>query len=422
VLVHAAAGGVGMAAVQLARWKGAEVFATASESKHAVLRELGLADTHLASSRTLDFRDKFPSVDVVLNSLTGPFTDASLELLAPGGQFVELGKTDVREGPGHHTFDLGDPGPDRIAAILADLLAAFGRGELTPLPLRAWDLGRAADAFRFVSQAKHVGKNVLTLPRPEPAGTVLVTGGTGTLGAAVARHLARRPGVRRLVLVSRRGPGAPGAAGLCEELTALGAEAIVVAGDVAEPGFAADVLRGIPAEAPLIGVVHAAGILDDGVLEAQTPARVASVLRAKVDGASALDRLTRDHDLAWFVLFSSVAGIVGAAGQSGYAAANSALDALAVRRRHQGLPAVSLAWGQWALGSAMTGNLGARDRGRIERSGIRPLSTEDALAALDAAAGLGRPVAVPMRLDLAALRAADDLAPLWRGLVRTPVR
>ncbi len=420
VLIHAAAGGVGMAAVQLARWKGAEVFATASERKHAVLRGLGLDDTHLASSRTLDFRDKFPSVDVVLNSLTGPFTDASVELLAPGGRFVELGKTDVREG--HHAFDLGDPGPDRIAAILADLLAAFGRGELAPLPLRAWDLGRAAEAFRFVSQAKHVGKNVLMLPRPEPEGTVLVTGGTGTLGAAVARHLARRPGVRRLVLVSRRGADAPGAAGLCEELTGLGVEAIVVAGDVAEPGFVADVLRGIPAEAPLIGVVHAAGILDDGVLEAQTPARVASVLRAKVDGASALGRLARDHDLAWFVLFSSVAGIVGAAGQSGYAAANSALDALAAQRRSQGLPAVSLAWGQWALGSAMTGKLGERDRERIGRSGIRPLSTEDALAALDAAIGLGRPVAVPMRLDLAALRAAGDLAPLWRGLVRTPVR
>ena len=422
VLVHAAAGGVGMAAVQLARWKGAEVFATASEGKHAVLRELGLDDAHLASSRTLGFRDRFGGVDVVLNSLTGPFVDASLELLAPGGQFVELGKTDVREGPGYHAFDLGDPGPDRIAAILADLLAAFGRGELTPLPLRAWELGRAAEAFRFVSQAKHVGKNVLTLPRPEPAGTVLVTGGTGALGAAVARHLARRPGVRRLVLVSRRGPAAPGAAGLRAELTALGVEAIVVAGDVAEPGFVADVLREIPAGQPLIGVVHAAGILDDGVLEAQTPDRVASVLRAKVDGASALDRLTRDHDLAWFVLFSSVAGIVGAAGQSGYAAANSALDALATRRRSEGLPAVSLAWGQWALGSAMTGKLGERDRGRIERSGIRPLSTEDALAALDAAVGLGRPVAVPMRLDLAALRAADDLAPLWRGLVRTPVR
>ncbi|WP_254896889.1 type I polyketide synthase [Amycolatopsis sp. Hca4] len=422
VLVHAAAGGVGMAAVQLARWKGAEVFATASEGKHAVLRGLGLDDAHLASSRTLGFRDKFPHVDVVLNSLTGPFVDASLELLAPGGQFVELGKTDVREGTGYHTFDLGDPGPDRIAAILADLLAAFGRGELTPLPLRAWELGRAAEAFRFVSQAKHVGKNVLTLPRPEPEGTVLVTGGTGTLGAAVARHLAARPGVRRLVLVSRRGPDAPGAAGLCEDLTALGVEAIVVAGDVAEPGFVADVLREIPAEAPLIGVVHAAGMLDDGVLAAQTPARVASVLRAKVDGASALGRLTRDHDLAWFVLFSSVAGILGAAGQSGYAAANSALDALAVHRRSQGLPAVSLAWGQWALGSAMTGKLGDRDRSRIERSGIRPLSTEDALAALDAAIGIGRPVAVPMRLDLAALRAAGDPAPLWRGLVRTPVR
>ncbi|WP_370966489.1 type I polyketide synthase [Amycolatopsis sp. cg9] len=423
VLVHAAAGGVGMAAVQLARWKGAEVFATASEGKHAVLRSFGLDDAHLASSRTLDFREKFRGgVDVVLNSLTGAFTDASLALLKPGGQFVELGKTDVREGAGYHTFDLGDPGADRIAAILADLLAAFGRGELTPLPVRAWDLGRAADAFRFVSQAKHVGKNVLTLPRPEPAGTVLVTGGTGTLGAAVARHLARRPGVERLVLVGRRGAAAPGAAGLIDELTALGVEAVVAAGDVAEPGFVADVLRAIPAGQPLIGVVHAAGVLDDGVLEAQTPARVSAVLRAKVDGAEALDRLTRDHDLAWFVLFSSVAGIVGAAGQSGYAAANSALDALAARRRSQGLPAVSLAWGQWALSSAMTGKLGARDRGRIERAGIRPLSTEDALAAMDAAIGLGRPVAVPMRVDLAALRTADDLAPLWRGLVRTPVR
>ncbi|MBE1502211.1 acyl transferase domain-containing protein/D-arabinose 1-dehydrogenase-like Zn-dependent alcohol dehydrogenase/acyl carrier protein [Amycolatopsis lexingtonensis] len=423
VLVHAAAGGVGMAAVQLARWKGAEVFATASEGKHAVLRSLGLDDAHLASSRTLDFREKFRGgVDVVLNSLTGAFTDASLELLKPGGQFVELGKTDVREGDGYHTFDLGDPGADRIAAILADLLAAFGRGELTPLPVRAWDLGRAAEAFRFVSQAKHIGKNVLTLPRPEPAGTVLVTGGTGTLGAAVARHLARRPGVERLVLVGRRGVDAPGAAGLVDELTALGVEAVVAAGDAAEPGFVADVLRAIPAGQPLIGVVHAAGVLDDGVLEAQTPARVSAVLRAKVDGAEALDRLTRDHDLAWFVLFSSVAGIVGAAGQSGYAAANSALDALAARRRSRGLPAVSLAWGQWALGSAMTGKLGERDRGRIERAGIRPLSTEDALAAMDAAIGLGRPVAVPMRLDLTALRAAEDLAPLWRGLVRTPVR
>ncbi|UOX89592.1 SDR family NAD(P)-dependent oxidoreductase [Amycolatopsis sp. FBCC-B4732] len=422
VLVHAAAGGVGMAAVQLARWKGAEVFATASEGKHAALRELGLDDAHLASSRTLDFREKFGRVDVVLNSLTGAFTDASLELLKPGGQFVELGKTDVREGPGYHTFDLGDPGADRIAAIFADLLAAFGRGDLTPLPVRAWDLGRAADAFRFVSQAKHIGKNVLTLPPREPAGTVLVTGGTGTLGAAVARHLARRPGVRRLVLVGRRGLDAPGAAGLVDELTALGVEAVVAAGDVAEPGFVADVLRAIPAGQPLIGVVHAAGVLDDGVLEAQTPARVSAVLRAKVDGAEALDRLTRDHDLAWFVLFSSVAGIVGAAGQSGYAAANSALDALAARRRSRGLPAVSLAWGQWDLSSAMTGKLGERDRGRIERAGIRPLSTEDALAAMDAAIGLGRPVAVPMRVDLAALRAAEDLAPLWRGLVRTPVR
>ncbi|WP_290061779.1 type I polyketide synthase, partial [Amycolatopsis solani] len=423
VLVHAAAGGVGMAAVQLARWKGAEVFATASESKHAVLRSLGVDDAHLASSRTLDFREKFRGgVDVVLNSLTGAFTDASLELLKPGGQFVELGKTDVREGDGYHTFDLGDPGADRIAAILADLLAAFGRGDLTPLPVRAWDLGRAADAFRFVSQAKHIGKNVLTLPQPEPAGTGLVTGGTGTLGAAVARHLARRPGVERLVLVGRRGLDAPGATGLIDELTALGVEAVVAAGDVAEPGFVADVLRAIPAGQPLIGVVHAAGVLDDGVLEAQTPARVSAVLRAKVDGAEALDRLTRDHDLAWFVLFSSVAGIVGAAGQSGYAAANSALDALAARRRSRGLPAVSLAWGQWALSSAMTGKLGDRDRGRIERAGIRPLSTEDALAAMDAAIGLGRPVAVPLRLDLAALRAAEDLAPLWRGLVRTPVR
>ncbi|MFJ9953488.1 type I polyketide synthase, partial [Kitasatospora sp. NPDC091207] len=198
VLVHAAAGGVGMAAVQLARHLGLEVFGTAGPGKWRTLRELGLDEAHIASSRDLDFEDRFRTatggrgVDLVLNSLAGEFTDASLRLLAEGGRFLEMGKTDVRQPADawYRAFDLAEAGPDRMGGILREVIALFEAGALRMLPITAWDVRDAIGAFRYVSQARHVGKNVLTLPVSlDPAGTVLVTGGTGTLGGLVARHL-----------------------------------------------------------------------------------------------------------------------------------------------------------------------------------------------------------------------------------------
>ncbi|WP_370973556.1 type I polyketide synthase [Amycolatopsis sp. cg9] len=429
VLVHAAAGGVGMAAVQLARAKNAEVFATASPAKHDAVRALGV--TNIASSRDLEFSPRFLAatggrgVDVVLNSLTGSFVDASFDLLPRGGRFLEMGKTDLRDpaardGVAYLPFDLGDPGPDRIQEILRDLLTLFGNRALTPLPVKAWDVVRAPDAFRFISQAKHVGKNVLTVPAaPDPDGTVLVTGGTGTLGGLLARHLVTTHGVRHLLLTSRRGAAAPGAAELVAELTALGADVRVESCDVTDRAALAALLDPVR----LTGVVHTAGVLDDGVVESLTPERLDAVVGPKVDAALNLHELTRDRDLAWFALYSSLAGVAGAAGQANYAAANAALDALATRRRAQGLPGVSLAWGQWAEASGMTGTLDDEDLSRIARSGIGALGTGEALALFDAAQVAGTGCVVPVRVDLGALRAqAEHLPALWHSLVRVRTR
>jgi polyketide synthase 12 len=419
VLVHAAAGGVGMAAVQLARHLGAEVYATASPGKHATVRALGVAADHLASSRTLDFAGRFGRVDVVLNSLAGEFVDASLSLLAEGGRFLEMGKTDVRAVPGvdYRAFDLAEAGADRLGHLLTEVLALFEAGHLRPLPVTAWDVRHTPDALRYLSQARHVGKLVLTVPhRPDPDGTVLVTGGTGALGAALARHLVDG-GAKHLVLTGRRGLAAPGAAELAAELIAAGAEVTIAACDVADRDAVAALLAGLPR--PLTAVVHAAGVLADATVDRLSGDDLAAVLRPKADGARHLHELTRDADLAAFVLFSSVSGLAGTPGQGNYAAANAYLDGLARQRRAAGLPAVSLAWGAWDAG--MAGGLGEADRRRMSRSGLLPLSTEDGLALFDTAAGGPASLLVPMRLDPAALR-GDDVPPLLRGLVRQPAR
>nr|WP_103334877.1 type I polyketide synthase [Amycolatopsis sp. CA-126428] len=434
VLVHAAAGGVGMAAVQLARHFGADVFGTASEAKWPALRELGLDDTRIASSRDLSFAGRFAGdgMDLVLNSLAGEFVDASLGLLRDGGRFVEMGKTDVRDadevaaaGIWYRAFDAVEAAPERVQEILTEVLRLFAEGALHPLPSRAWDVRRAPEAYRFVSQARHVGKVVLTVPRARPAdGTVLLTGGTGTLGAEIARHLAAT-GTRRLLLLGRRGADAPGAAELRAELTGLGAEVDIVACDAADREELASALARIPAAHPLTAVVHLAGVLDDGVVESLTPDRLDAVLRPKVDAAWHLHELTKDLDLAEFVLFSAGAGIFGDAGQGNYAAANSFLDALAQHRRASGLPAVALAWGFWAQRSGMTAHLTDADVARLRRIGVAPLSTTEGLALFDRARLLDEAVQVPIRLDPAALREqarAGSLPWLLRGLVRTPSR
>ncbi|WP_461012467.1 SDR family NAD(P)-dependent oxidoreductase, partial [Streptomyces capparidis] len=261
----------------------------------------------------------------------------------------------------------------------------------------------------------------------DPDGTVLVTGGTGALGREVARHLVARHGVRRLLLVSRRGPAADGAAELEAELTALGARVTFAACDAADRARLGALLAAVPAEHPLTGVVHAAGVLDDGVVESLTEERLARVLRPKAVAAWNLHRLTKGLDLTAFVLFSSVSGIFGGAGQGNYAAANAFLDALAQHRRRRGLPATSLAWGMWAAGGGMADGLDEAGRTRIRRSGLSPLTVPEALELFDAAWSGEEPLLVPARLDLAGLRAraADgtDVPGPLRGLVpRAPAR
>ncbi|MFI9011034.1 SDR family NAD(P)-dependent oxidoreductase [Actinosynnema sp. NPDC053489] len=391
VLVHSGAGGVGTAAIQLARHLGAEVFATASPGKWDVLRELGLDDDHIASSRTVEFERRFPRVDVVLNSLAGEFTDASLRLLAPGGRFVEMGKTDVRapEGVDYRAFDLNDADPDHLGEVLAEVLRLLRDGALRLPPVTTYDVRRAVDAFRLMSQAGHVGKVVLTVPRLAD-GTVLITGGLGTLGRAVAAHLVARHGVRRLVLVGRGGGEAP----------ALPADVRVVACDVSDREQVARLVASIP---DLTAVVHAAGVLDDAVVQGLTPEALDRVLRPKVDGAWHLHELTSDLDA--FVLFSAAAGVLGNAGQANYAAANSYLDALAAHRHALGLPAVSMAWGHWAEESGMTAHLTATDRERFARAGIAPMTTAQALALFDAALASGLPTVTTAHLDTRTTRA-----------------
>ncbi|MFB7652459.1 MULTISPECIES: SDR family NAD(P)-dependent oxidoreductase [unclassified Streptomyces] len=315
------------------------------------------------------------------------------------------------ENPDHVVLIETEPGAEPDADRLAEALAT---GE-PHLALRegGWYVPRLAR---------------VTAPEPVPdesappapglgTGTVLLTGATGALGGVVARHLAGERGVRHLLLLSRSGASDE----LVAELTALGTEVTSVACDVSDREALAAALTAIPARRPLTAVIHAAGVLADGVLDSLTPERVDLVFRPKADAAWHLHELTADLGLSAFVLFSSSAATLGSPGQGNYAAANAYLDALAAHRRSLGLPAHSMAWGLWDRSGGMTGTLDETDRARIARGGIAPLGTEDGLALFDAALREDEPVVLPLRLDIAALRAGTEtVAPLFRGLV--PVR
>ncbi|GLW99272.1 type I polyketide synthase [Microtetraspora sp. NBRC 16547] len=325
-----------------------------------------------------------------------------------GASVWGLVRTAQAEHPGRFVL-LDLDGPPDGAAILAALagtepqLALYGGEILAPRLVR-------------VPAPAEPGP----VPRFDPDGTVLITGGTGTLGGLLARHLAMS-GVRHLVLAGRRGRDTPGAAELVSELEALGARAAVVACDAADRDALAAVLAGIPADHPLTAVVHTAGVLDDGVLESMTPDRFATVLRPKADAAWNLHDLTQDLDLAAFVLYSSAASTLGNAGQANYAAANAFLDGLARHRRSLGLPATSLAWGLWEQSSGLLGDLTDVDRRRMSRGGFGALSTTDALTLFDTARTLPDPVLVPMDVDVPALRAqlgTGPVPPLFRALIR----
>ncbi|MFI1180819.1 SDR family NAD(P)-dependent oxidoreductase [Streptomyces sp. NPDC020799] len=312
-------------------------------------------------------------------------------------------------------LDLGDP----AEAVATPVAAALASGEpqvavregrvLVPRLVRVGESGPSAGASATW----------------DDQGTVLITGATGTLGGLVARHLVTEHGVRHLLLLSRRGAQADGAAELTAELTADGASVTWAACDVADREALGTVLAGIPAEHPLKGVVHAAAVLDDGVVESLTPERLDAVLRPKAEAAAVLHELTRELDLSAFVLFSSVAGTLGAAGQGNYAAANAFLDALVAQRRAHGLPGLSLAWGLWEQRSALTDGLAEVDKRRMGGIGLGALSTDDGLALFDACCAGGSTVVAPMRLDTTALRATlqaagGEVPHILRELLRLP--
>ncbi|MFE0060362.1 type I polyketide synthase [Streptomyces sp. NPDC059003] len=331
-----------------------------------------------------------------------------------------LVRTAQSENPGR--FLLVDvDGQDASALALP---AAFDAGE-PQLAARAGQLyaARLGRVTRPSSPADAAPQTPEDRPRgrPEdwdPDGTVLVTGATGALGGLVARHLVRRHGVRRLHLLSRSGPDAPGAEALRAELAGLGAKATLVGCDAADRTALAAALAAIGPEHPLTAVVHLAGVLDDGVLTSLTPDRFDAVLRAKADAAWHLHDLTRDRHLAGFVLFASSAAVFGTPGQANYAAANAFLDALAEQRRADGLPATSLAWGAWQHG--MAGRLDEADRSRMARGGVLALGDAEGLGLFDAALRADAASLVPVRLDTAAL--GPDPAPLLRGLARPATR
>ncbi|MFI7221138.1 type I polyketide synthase [Micromonospora maritima] len=433
VLIHSGAGGVGMAAIQIAQHLGATVYATASPGKWDTLRRLGVARDRIASSRTTEFEQTFldvsdgAGVDVVLDALAGEFVDASLRLLPRGGRFVEMGKTDLRDpevvarehvGVGYRSFDLNEAGGERIGQMLAELLDLFERGALRPLPVRAWDVRQARTALRYVSQARHVGKVVLTVPAAvDPDRVTLVTGASGALAGVVARHLVATGQSRNLLLAARRLPADdPAYAALVDELTASGARVRAVSVDLADRSGVASLLDGVD----LTAVHHCAGVVADATIASLDAESVALVMRPKVDAAWALHEATADRDLAAFVLFSSIAATLGSPGQGNYAAANAFLDALATHRRAHGLPATSIGWGMWATTSAMTAHLDRDDARRLRRLGMTPLTATAGAALLDAATRRALPAVAAARLRLTG--DAGRYPAILRGLARAGAR
>ncbi|MFF1918926.1 type I polyketide synthase, partial [Streptomyces sp. NPDC058239] len=313
--------------------------------------------------------------------------------------------------------------PDRF--VLADVDGSRESDQMLPITVAS---GEPQIAIR---QGVPLFPRLIRLTSAESAaaaddvdGTVLVTGGTGTLGGHIARHLVAAHGVRRLLLLSRKGPEADGAASLLADLRGSGAHAEIVSCDVTDRAKMASIFDELHETYPVTAVIHAAGMLADGVLTSLTRDQVTQVLRPKIDAAVHLHELTRQHQVRRFVLFSSAAGVLGSAGQAAYAAANAFLDALAQHRRGQGAAAVSIAWGLWADRSALTGTLTDTDVRRLSALGIAPMPTEAALASFDTAwRGSGESVLVPMRVDSTALSAmGGPVPPMLRDLVRGPVR
>ena len=403
VLIHAGAGGVGLAAIQLAQAAGAEVFATASARKQAYLRSHGVE--HVFDSRSTAFGREIlratggAGVDVVLNSLTGEgFIEASLACLAQGGRFVELARRDIlsedemaasRPDVAYSILDLytmKEQDPARPGAALREVLARVATGELAPLRHTRWPLAETSAAMGFMRAARHIGKIVLTTPplrtgRLRQDGTYLVTGGMGGIGCVLAEWLAER-GAGSVVVNGRRPPDTAAEEAI-EALRARGFRIEVEIADVTDTvALDAMLARMDGTMPPLAGVIHSVGVLSDAALGNQSWESFESVLWPKILGAWHLHRVTADRDLDMFVLFSSVAGILGNPGQANHAAANAFLDQLAAHRRALGLPGLAVAWGAWSeLGEAEEQR--ERIAGRREASGTGWFTPEKGFKAFE---------------------------------------
>ncbi len=414
VLIHSAAGGVGQAAVQIAQSIGAEVFATASPPKWDFLHSMGIQQ--VMNSRTLDFTEevltvtKGKGVDVVFNSLNGEFIDKSVEVLAPQGRFVEIGKigiwnaekmSRVRADVGYFPFDLLEVStekPQMIAQLLNDLMVQFEAKHFQPLPKTVFPIESAPDAFRYMAQARHIGKVVLTLSAIashqsliKPQAAYLVTGGLGALGLNVAQWLAAK-GAQHLILLGRRSPAAA-AQQTIDKLQQSGVTVQTIQADISERTNIESALSPYllsDASLPLKGIFHLAGTLEDGLLINQSWQSFAKVISPKLAGAWNLHVLTQSLDLDHFVCFSSIVSLMGSLGQSNYAAANTFLDSLAHHRQSLGLPALSLNWGPWA-DAGMVAELDERSQNRMADQGLTQISPEIGLQMMADAMTQSRP-------------------------------
>jgi acyl transferase domain-containing protein/acyl carrier protein len=399
VLIHAASGGVGLAAIQMAQQHGAIVFATASTYKRATLRKMGVK--YVYDSRTTDFADEIladtdgAGVDVVLNSLTNEgFLEATVRATAQNGRFAEIAKRDIwtpeqmaaaRPDIAYEIVALDVTtlqNPDHIKRLLTEVSGGMASGEWTPLPAEIYPLTEARAAFRRMQQARHIGKIVLQIPNPlQPRAnrSYLITGGLGAIGLHTASYLAQL-GAGDIVLTSRRAPDAE-AQRVIEEITErYKCRVHTFAADVGEKSEVAKLLERIRAELPpLAGVAHLAGVLDDALLSQQSLERFRTTLAPKAFGACHLDRLTKDDELDFFIVSSSVSSVFGSPGQSNYATANALLDGLVAQRRAQGLPATGVNFGPWAE-SGMASSEAARNN--LSAQGLVPLEPSAALSAL----------------------------------------
>lgn len=399
VLIHAASGGVGLAAIQMAQQHGAVVFATASTYKRATLRALGVE--HVYDSRTIDFADQIladtdgAGVDVVLNSLTNEgFIEATVRATARNGRFAEIAKRDiwtpeqmaaVRPDIAYEIVALDTvtfQEPERIRGLLTEVSDGLASGEWAPLPAEIYPLTEARTAFRRMQQARHVGKIVLQIPnplQPRPDRSYLITGGLGAIGLHTAAYLAQL-GAGDIVLTSRREPDADARRAIDEITERYKCRIHTLCADVSEETEVSRLLDRIRAELPpLAGVAHLAGVLEDALLSQQDLDRFRTSLRPKAFGAYHLDRLTRDDDLDFFIVSSSVSSVFGSPGQANYATANALLDGLVARRRAQGLPATGVNFGPWADGGMASSEA---VRANLNAQGLVPLEPSTALSAL----------------------------------------